>query len=56
MHCYGMSQSITDRFAAVVDVFFFSIHERFSIHVFIFFLKIQEVSLWLVVEEDDGTG
>lgn len=24
MHCYGMSQSITDRFAAVEEVFFLS--------------------------------
>lgn len=23
MHCYGLSQWITDRFAAVVEVFFF---------------------------------
>lgn len=35
MHCYGMSQSITDRFAAVVEVFFSSIHEKFSLHMFL---------------------
>lgn len=31
MHCYGKSQSITDRFFAAVGSFF-SIHEKFSIH------------------------
>lgn len=26
MHCYGLSQWITDRFAAVVEVFFLSLY------------------------------
>lgn len=41
MHCYGMSQSITDRFAAVVEVFFFplslSIHDKVLLFTCLFF-------------------
>lgn len=57
MHCYGMSQSITDRFAAVVEVFFLYPWKVLHSHVVVFFLK--WVSLWFVeeeLEEDDGTG
>lgn len=34
MHCYGMSQSITDRFAAVVDVFFLDPWKVLHLRVF----------------------
>lgn len=61
MHCYGMSQSITDRFAAVVEVFFFplslSIHDKvllFTCLFFFFFVINKRVSLRSV--GDDGTN
>lgn len=56
MHCYGMSQSITDRFAAVVEVFFLYPWKVLHSHVVVF---LKWVSLWFVeeeLEEDDGTG